>query len=88
MKKKNHVVPVMSTLIPVVSDAVQEYEALSGSLTRSSPFGIDPLESSPVLNERMQKLFHLQYPQFDAIVQKPQTDIPIPFPISSANLIF
>ena len=79
MKKKNHVVPVMSTLIPVVSDAVQEYEALGGSLTRSSPFGIDPLESSPVLKKRRQELFHSQYPQFDAVVQKPQTNIPTPF---------
>ena len=75
MKKKNHVVP----LIPIVSDAVQEYEALGGSLTRSNPFGIDLLESSPVLKERRQELFHSQYPQFDAVVQKLQMDIPIPF---------
>ena len=67
MKKKNHVVPVMPTLIPVVSDAVREYEALGGSLTRSSSFGIDPLESSPVLKERRQELFHSQYPQFDPV---------------------
>ena len=57
----------MLTLIPVVSDVVQEYEALVGSLTRSSLFGIDSLESSPVLKERKQELFHSRYPQFDAV---------------------
>ena len=69
----------MVPLIPIVSDAVQEYEVLGGSLTRSSPFGIDLLESSPVLKERREEPFHSQYPQFDAVVQKLQMDIPIPF---------
>ena len=65
MLQNNQAATLPRHTLPEAIDAVQNFEASGGQLTRFSSFGHDPLQTRPDLLTQRETLFKERFPSFD-----------------------